>query len=278
MLKALAKVAKKLPNRWHLVKRYHRIYDSKLHGVLFFFLPSKLAHLYPMCQFRMGNMVFKTRRCDLLAVNEVALRGEYNFIYNLVKRPDPIILDLGANIGLFAILAFNMFPYAKCHSFEASSDTFRILKLNRQLNPNFQWDVYHEAVWKEEGSVWFQTTGMSWGRRIAKDQNNCEEVQSTKLSNIIKRCGGKVSICKMDIEGAEEAVLQSCIETLRLIDNLIVEIHPDFCSEDRVIRMLRLEFDHLYEVSGRGSKKPLVLASRDLYNLGSHSYLCELKH
>lgn len=219
----------------------------------------------------MGDVTFIARREDFVAVKEVALRSEYDFIHQIVgvEQPDPLILDVGANIGMFAMLAFKIFPHARVHSFEASSDTFRILQKNRWLNPGFNWHICHQAVWKEDGIVRFEKAGASTVRRIVTDRADCEEVQSVKLSNIIERCAGhqaRIQICKIDIKGAEEVVLQASLGALRRVDSMIVEIHRDFVDAIKVIGMLQSEFEFLYEIGGRKSKKPLVLASRTSFD------------
>src|ERR1017187_815915 len=45
-------------------------------------------------------------------------------------RPNPTVLDVGANIGLFALFAVNQWPGARVYAFEPVPETFRVLKAN----------------------------------------------------------------------------------------------------------------------------------------------------
>ena len=76
-----------------------------------------------------------------------------------------------------------------------------------------------------------------------------------------------VSLVKMDIEGAEEIVLQSSTRSLGRIENLVVEVHPEYCDQDHVVWLLRSSFGHLYQVADRLSSKPILVASRHRQSL-----------
>src|SRR5678816_1726198 len=54
-------------------------------------------------------------------------RGEYNVSYD---RPNPVILDVGANIGTFAIWASYRWPGSTIHCYEPMPDNFAMLKNN----------------------------------------------------------------------------------------------------------------------------------------------------
>lgn len=60
--------------------------------------------------------------------------GERFFINKVlkdyVKSPTPVLLDVGANIGKYAIALSREFPAAKIFSFEPNKNTFEILKQN----------------------------------------------------------------------------------------------------------------------------------------------------
>ena len=58
---------------------------------------------------------FKFRRRDISAVQEVLLKGEYSFLRPVIeKTKNPVILDIGAHIGLFSVwVGYNSFPAGK---------------------------------------------------------------------------------------------------------------------------------------------------------------------
>lgn len=264
MNKLINKIKKALLSRYSLMKKYKKISNNLLATLIFISLPSQFSHWKTMCCFRIGNIYFYSRRVDLVSVEEVAFGAEYDFVASLPVPSNATIVDLGANIGMFAVSVFQSFPSADIFSFEASTDTFKILQKNHQLNKHLKWHIFHQAIWSSNGTVRFDNKGQSTTRRITTNtlQQNYENVQSITMSNAINNCKGKVSICKIDIEGAEEQVLLSSPKTLKFIDNLIIEIHPDSCNEKLIIQILKAEFPHLYSVAGRNSNKPLIIATR----------------
>jgi FkbM family methyltransferase len=275
MNQVITKIGKALLSRYSSMKTYKKISSNFLSTLVFISLPSKFSHWKTICRFRIGKIDFYSRRSDLVSVEEVAFRGEYDFIASMPVAPSATVLDLGANIGMFAIAIFQSFPDVRVFSFEASSDTFRVLQKNCHLNSHMKWHIFHQAIWNTNGIVRFDTKRESTTRRVITDTlaQNHENVQSITIDNAINRCKSKVTICKMDIEGAEEEVLLSSPEALKSIDNLIIEIHPDTCNKEHIVQILKAEFSYLYSVSGRNSNKPLVVATRAKvdWNFANHN-------
>lgn len=207
---------------------------------------------------------FSSRPADWLAVREVLFDEEYRFCRNLCGPEGPsTILDCGANIGLFSIYCLSLFPEASVHAVEPSLETYKVLEANRSANSSCDWHVYRFALWNHDGEVQFENRPFSTSSRIAEDVPGNETVPSITLGTLFAAIGAPViDILKLDVEGAEEKVLTGNEEVLGRIQNLIVEIHPYACDQQRVLSALRNTFDRLYLIPGRRSSKPLVLASR----------------
>ena len=201
------------------------------------------------------------RGIDWPALQEVFVEGEYGPLSPfLVERGDPVVLDLGANIGTFGLFVFAHARGAAVHSFEPSGATFAILASNASMNPGIDWRTYRAAGWREDGTVSFTNTEASTGGHISKVGK--EQVPTLSLASILDRCGGRVDVAKIDIEGAEEALLVDRARELDAIDTMVVELHPDRCDARRVARALSESYGRLYRIPGRRSSKPLLLATR----------------
>lgn len=214
-------------------------------------------------QFQFEGLPFRMRPIDWYAVEEIALNSEYACIDTYLKqRPDPLVLDVGANIGMFSLYVFSRAPGAVVHSYEPCSATFEILRQNRQLNPDRDWHVHHAALWSRDGTVAFQNKEFSTSGRVSAAVGD-EWIQSVSLRSVLTGLSDRsVDVLKIDVEGAEEGVLSTHAECLKHIHCLIVEVHPALCSEANVVRTLEAAFPHVRTLTDRVSGKPMYLATR----------------
>jgi FkbM family methyltransferase len=217
-------------------------------------------------QFHLGQVRFHVRPVDWFAFEEIVLLQEYRFVTMLFQQTVPrIVVDLGANIGLFSAYVLFHWPTARVYSVEASPDTHEVLKCNQSMNPGYSWLIYQYAIWGQDGKIGFQTDGASTGRRILPQRTHeVVKVPAITMKTFWSQCldnTSSISLLKMDIEGAEEVVLESSRSLLDRVENMIVEVHPEHCGEDHVFSLLRNAFKYLYRVPGRISNKPLLVAS-----------------
>lgn len=209
---------------------------------------------------QVGGIHVVARANDWCAFEEILLDDEYGFIDEILRdETRPRVFDLGANIGLFAVRTFLVRPQAYVISVEAGAATFQVLQENCRANERLMWKPVRFALWEREGMVAFEESALSTASRIDERSPVC--VPSITLERLVADFG-PVHLAKMDIEGAEEAVLSQGESALDAIGGLIVEIHPNRCSVEGVVSILKRRFDYLYAVPGRKSSKPLVVAVR----------------
>ena len=214
------------------------------------------------CEFRIGGMTLAARRTDLTAVSEFSSQAEYAFLEQWpAPHPDPLVLDLGANIGCFAAAVFSRYPAAEVHSFEPSPDTFAVLDGNRRRHPRLRWTAHHAAVAATPGRLPFANGGASTARRLAAGPDSVEVAAET-LDGIIARVAAarRVWVCKMDVEGAEAGIFERPLDALRHIDHFVIEIHGGAPLTDRIRQRLAAVFPHVRAIDGRRSSKPLLHA------------------
>lgn len=201
------------------------------------------------------------RGIDWAALQEILIEDEYGVLRsNLMAVPSPVVLDIGANIGAFALFAFTVNAAAVVHSFEPSARTFGVLDVNRGLNSTRTWQVHQAAAWSDDASISFSDGLASTSGRVGESGD--EMVRSLSLASILRIAGDRADIAKIDIEGAEEALLVGRSDELARIDTLVVELHPGRCNTEAVIRSLRESYGELFAIPGRRSSKPLLFATR----------------
>lgn len=151
-----------------------------------------------------------------------------------------VIFDIGANIGLYSLVAKTMNPSALVCGFEAKTDLYEKFSRNCQLN-NLEIRSVHEAVSNvdSETQIYFEPNEpmiaslQKGGRRLS------EPVQSLRLDTFIKRERiNRIDLMKIDVECLEPEVLEGMGDALQAFrPTIIVEILDDQAGE-RVERML----------------------------------------
>jgi FkbM family methyltransferase len=229
----------------------------------FFWRSQDHAGSSPIGQFRYGNLEFVARLKDWNAVQEVLIEKEYGFVAGLHFGNRPSVIDLGANIGMFSLSIFSMWPSARVYALEPSLATFQILDCNRAANPALDWHIYRMAAWQSDGEVSFENRPYSTSSRINDSGIEIERVPAVRLETLLNQhVREKVDLLKIDIEGAEGVVLERSAAVLPEFEHVVVEIHPAAEPTINIPAILQDAFPYLYRVPGRRSNKPLLLATR----------------
>lgn len=203
---------------------------------------------------------FTLRHRDWNAFREIFVEDEYGIVRELLgEEPHPVVVDLGANVGLFSLLVFMNFPEARLIAVEPSSHTFEVLATNRALNPSTDWTCRRAAVDERDGTVRFHNDPTSTASRVAADGD--EEVEAVTMSSLVGATAGPIDLVKLDVEGAEARALRGGREVLSRVKNLIVEVHPAV-DLGEVMQELSGGFEHVYKLRRPGSSKPLLLGTR----------------
>lgn len=153
-------------------------------------------------------------------IHELLLEEVYRF---RSSRPDPKILDCGANIGLSIIYFKHLYPEAEIVAFEPDPQIFNILTENVRTFNFSGVTLRREAVWKEDGELNFVPDGGFGGRtEPVAGTAAATAVKAVRLRDLL---GQPVTLLKIDIEGAEAAVIEDCRDHLGNVERLFVEYH-----------------------------------------------------
>lgn len=154
--------------------------------------------------------------------------------------PSPRILDCGANVGLATLYWKGLFPDARVEAFEPDESVFEALAVNCSALPGVV--LHRAAVWSEAGELSFAPEGADAGRVAGPggaEPSRLTTVPAVRLRDFL---AGPVDMLKLDIEGAETAVLRDCAGALGSVRLLFVEYHsyPDReQTADEVLGILR---------------------------------------
>ena len=138
----------------------------------------------------------------------------------------PRILDCGANVGLASLFFRRLFPDARITAFEADPSVFGMLDANLKANGADRVTARHAALWTSTGSLTFRCEGSDSGMIASLPgavDGTSTTVPSLRLRDLLAE--GPVDLLKLDIEGAEDAVLADCESELHRVKALVMDLH-----------------------------------------------------
>ncbi len=176
--------------------------------------------VFKMCE---GGIPIFVRRwtSDCFIVSEILHDG-----YPLPKSGD-IVLDIGANIGIYSLYAAK--AGARVIAFEPEEENFALLQRNVVEWPTIE--AVHMAVADENGlrklSVPFRCSTGQWS---LLQEGEGQNVHCISFHDIVQRWALlHIDILKMDIEGAEYQLLQSMSQSdLAKVRRIFLEFHDEY--------------------------------------------------
>ena len=157
------------------------------------------------------------RSCDTNIVRDILWDKEYA-VEKMSLPQDPVIFDLGANIGTFCIEARHIFPAAQITAYEPHPDNFRMLKMNAPFA-----SLVQKAATEETGTVHLEDYDNFYGLQVIPQGGIL--VESLSLDDILKDVA-KVDLLKIDIEGSERGLLNAASpQTFAKVQRIIMETH-----------------------------------------------------
>jgi FkbM family methyltransferase len=219
-----------MAGRLKVLRRYHRLFGIRGPiGVA----RGKLGKNLVLLQVKGFGLKFpvslRVPSSDIRVFEQIFIRNEYKFDVN---RDPEFIVDAGANIGLASVYFANQFPNARILAIEPEKENFEVLVKNVKPYPNVQ--PVLGALWGERAEVEVVDRGLgNWGFMIetssdrqTPSKSSHQKVEGMTVDMILDRYDvQKISILKLDIEGAELEVFRNSSSWIDRIDSLIIELH-----------------------------------------------------
>ncbi len=160
------------------------------------------------------------------------------FVDNIYKqdlKPNPVIIDCGANIGMSVIYLKRRFPQAEIIAFEPDEKNFELLAKNVASFGYSDVTIRKEAVWNENTTLLFSNDSSMSSKIQSENTITSKEVIATRLKDFLNR---PVDFLKIDIEGAEYTVLKDIADDLPMVNNMFLEYHGDFNQNDELLHII----------------------------------------
>jgi FkbM family methyltransferase len=165
-----------------------------------------------------------SRSALILLYSEIFARECYRFTSN---KPNPVILDCGANIGMATLYFKWLYPAAQITAFEPDPTTFKALQDNISSNRLQGIVAQNIALGGQDTEINFHVSepgSLMMSAVPSRVQGETLQVPCRRLSTFIT---GEVDLLKLDIEGMEGPVLDDLLNSgkLSLVRECVIEIH-----------------------------------------------------
>jgi FkbM family methyltransferase len=169
---------------------------------------------------------------DLYVFDQILVDRQYSCLDHL--RSPSLIIDCGANVGYSSAYFLSRFPMSAVLAVEPDASNFDMLSKNLAAYGN-RCRPIRAAVWPTKGSVrTVQPAGNldEWGVRVEPcDAGDPHALATVTIPDLLDLAlYPRISILKIDIEGAEEALFQGDTRWLDVVDNIVIELHGDRCE------------------------------------------------
>ena len=173
---------------------------------------------------------FVENRLCFFGTWEPAITAQFQ---RLLKSGD-IVLDVGANIGYYSVLASKLVgPEGKVIAFEPSPSIRQRLSANLELNAIENVSVVPYAAWYENGQAVLNLVDGNRGSSTLGQTSNSSQSESVELKRLDEMIPDhlveRIRLLKIDVEGAEWAALQGASGLLERAKNIAVicEVCPE---------------------------------------------------
>jgi FkbM family methyltransferase len=186
---------------------------------------------------------YELRYADLLSFcpqwHDIFVQGALEFH---AASESPRILDCGANVGLASLFFKRRYPAARITAYEADPALFAIAGKNLSANRASDVEIVNAALWTSTGRVTFHAEGTDSGMihgLAGEVDGRAVDVPSLRLRDILHT--ERIDLLKLDIEGAEDAVLADCEPVLDRVAAIVMDLHefdPSVRQAPRVLELL----------------------------------------
>lgn len=147
-----------------------------------------------------------------------------------------LIVDCGANVGFSSAYFLTRYPRATVVAVEPDPGNFRMLE--RNLSPySGRYQAIESAIWSHPTGLVLSEDRLGAGSECARTvrpvgPNERPAMMALDIGSILERSGfDRISILKVDVEGAEKVIFASNYDRwLPRVDSLVIELHDADCE------------------------------------------------
>jgi len=176
------------------------------------------------------HLYYRLGSSDLDVFDQIFVDREYAPLCDM--REVDLILDCGANVGYSSVYFLSQFP--KCHIIAIEPDPGNFAMLKRNLSAySSRTTLIRAGIWNQSVPLRIRTEryrdGREWTVQVEPcDSSRTPDIQGVSIASLLDESEfSRISILKMDIEGAETVVFKGNLDWLDRVDAIAIELHDD---------------------------------------------------
>lgn len=198
------------------------------------------------------------------------LMGERAVLARLLEniQPGDVFWDVGANVGLYSVLAAALPVSTQVHAFEPHPRMAERLKENADLN-EAALGIHPIGLWDRSGEGTISSPDIPVGLgtpAVSEEEDDGVQIELRTGDTLIKQGLPSPDLVKIDVEGAERRVLSGMKETLSSGGRcrfILVEVHSAGSSSDREGTEVREVLESSgYEIEAHERRDEAILIGR----------------
>ena len=208
----------------------------------------------------LDNSDFKIYNTGTLIENQLFWRGIDGFEPNSLKiwiklcRISDVIFDIGANTGVYSLIAKSENPTSTVYAFEPVERVFTILSKNFSIN-RFDVKYYMKAVSDKDGVGMFYDNDKEHTLSVVLNLYRSDEqglhkvhIETIKLDSFIEHHNiQNIDLLKIDVETHEPEVFNGFKKHLKIYKpTMIIEIIRDYVASSLSEQLSGLGYNYFY--------------------------------
>lgn len=167
---------------------------------------------------------------EIYTIQELYTDRDYDQINDFIPKYGWTVLDIGANVGMFAMKQAYCGAYV--YAFEPNQDCYRRLSraiVENKLGSNISALNYAVGTAPGTGRMRLRDGQTTAGSVVATTSHDATQDLTVKITSLDLMIPAltvtHIDLLKIDVEGAEVEVLLGASHTLKLVDRIILEYH-----------------------------------------------------
>ena len=209
---------------WQGLKWYYELCGARGIGAIASFRlcrrPRELAIVPPQSEY---PVYLRIDTSDFCAYRDVLIFRTKSYDPEIPGFSPTTIVDAGAHIGMASILFALTYPSARIIAIEPEHSNFAALIKNTSSYKNIT--PIQAALWREDGQVTIGPSNAHPKGAFRIDEDGQQSVRAITMDTVMRETGiVSIDLLKVDIEGAEIEVFESC-PWIKRIQVTAIELH-----------------------------------------------------